>query len=139
MNTQVSSSSGSLSARQVLIMMVSGVIVWFAAALLLHWLVPLGAFDGAMRVLTYLLVIPGTLPVLCGMIRLAGLSAAQVVPGFALGTGTALLCDGIAAAWFPGLYGATADHVRLAAAAVLWGAGVGIMLAFAVAHRMSRS
>lgn len=138
MNAQNSGGSGRLSTRQAAMMVISGVVVWFTAAVLLHWLVPLGALDGTMRVLTYLLVIPATLPVLLGVIRLASLSAAQVVPGFSLGTAAALLCDGMAVAWAPALYGASTDHVRLAAAAILWGAGAGIMLAFGVARRMSR-
>ncbi len=138
MNARSFDGGGRLSAQQTAIMVISGVIVWFAAALLLHWLVPIGALDGAMRILTYLLIIPGTLPVLLVMIRLADLSAAQVVPGFSMGTAAALLCDGIAVAWAPGLYGANPDHVRLAAAVILWGAGVGIILAFAVASRRTR-
>lgn len=128
-----------LSRMQAVIMGICGVILWLAAAMLLRWLIPLGALEGTARYVVYALTIPGTVPFVLGLTRIAGLSTAQLVPGYSLATAAALLCDGMAVAWVPVLYGASADHVRLAAAAILWGAGVGIALAFATAHRMHRS
>jgi hypothetical protein len=105
-----------------------GAILWFAAALLCGYLGPRGAFEGFNRVILYLAVIPGTVPVVPLMQRFAGLARGQILPGMAFGTGAATLLDGLALAWWPALYGGP-DYVAGAGAVILWGAGVGIMLA----------
>jgi hypothetical protein len=128
-----------LSTRQAALMVICGVVLWLAAALLLRWLAAAGALDGPLRMFVYLVTIPGTVPFVLALRRIGKLTADQLVPAYSLATAAALLCDGIAVAWFPALYGTSADHVRLAAAAVLWGAGVGIFLAFAVTPRIRLS
>ena len=136
MNVKGYDSNTRLTARQAALMMICGVVFWLAAALLLRWLAAAGALDGPMRIFVYLITIPGTMPFVLALRRIGKLSAEHLVPAYALATAAALLCDGIAVAWFPTLYGTSSDHVRLAAAAILWGAGVGVLLAFAVASRM---
>lgn len=112
------------SVRLILI----GALLWFVAAMILRFVGPLGAFEGLNRVLTYVLIIPGTVPFLLLSVRLAGLQRNQIAFGVAMITATAALLDGIALAWFPGLYGTGSIQVANSGAAILWGAGVGLFL-----------
>lgn len=125
-----------LSARQTGLALISGVVLWFVAALLIKALIPLGALDDGARALTYALVIPGTAPFVWLIARIAKLSSPQVGPAMALLTGAAVLCDGIALGWFPGLYAADEIGARLAGAVILWGGGVAIMLGFVLAGKV---
>lgn len=139
MTTQGFHGNARLSLQQAMLMVICGVALWLAAALLLRWLAAAGALDGSMRIFVYLLTIPGTVPFVFALRRIGKLSADHLVPAYSLATAAALLCDGIAVAWFPTLYSTNADHVSLAAAAILWGAGVGIFLAFVLAPRIQPS
>jgi len=117
-----------LSPSQSFKMLAIGIILWFFGALLLAYLGPLGAYQGSGRILTYLLLIPGTVPFVWLAMKIAQLEGAQVGLGIALATGTATLCDGIALAWFPSLYGETIDLHAGAGSTILWGAGVAIFI-----------
>ena len=119
-----------LSTRQIGTLAVIGAVLWFIAAILLRNIGPLGAFEGGNRVLLYALTIPGTIPFIWMTQRLARLASNQIAIGIAIVTATALLLDGVAVAWFPQLYGYELAQVTSSAAAILWGAGVGLMLAF---------
>ena len=119
-----------LDHRQIAVFLVYGVVVWFLAALLLRWLGPLGIYQGGLRLLVYLLIIPGTLPLVWLSARLAGNAPGQLFPGFTLASAMAALCDGMALAWTPTLYGATTALHAGAGAMILWGLGVGIFLAY---------
>ena len=118
------------STRQLGVTILMGVVLWFVAAMLLRYLEPMGVLDGHARALTYALIIPGTLPFVFVIQMLAGLERNQLALGLSLATGSALLCDGIATAWFPALYGPTDDSVLRSASAILWGGGVAIYLGF---------
>lgn len=113
------------AARLILI----GALLWFIAAMILRVVGPIGAFEGFNRILTYGLIIPGTVPFLLLSVRLAGLRRNQIATGVAMITATAALLDGIALGWFPALYGTDADQVANSGAAILWGVGVGLVLA----------
>lgn len=123
-----------LSARQLWITGAIGAALWLAAALLLGALGPRGIYEGSNRVILYLLVIPGTWPVLPMMVRLAGLAKSQLGLGMAFGTMVAVVLDGMALAWWPALYGGS-DYVAGAGAVILWGGGVGMALGFYAARR----
>jgi hypothetical protein len=119
-----------LTNGQTLILVVIGAALWFLAAVILRIIAPMGALEGATRGLTYALVIPGTLPFVALTRILAGLRHDQMVTGIAVVTATALLIDGIVVAWFPVVYGGALPQVTNSEAAILWGAGVGLVLAF---------
>lgn len=114
---------------QILRLIVIGAALWFVAAMILRFVGPMGALAGHGRVLTYALIIPGTIPFLLLSVRLADLARGQIVTGVAVITAAATLLDGIALAWFPGMYGADPAHVAGSGAAILWGVGVGLVLA----------
>jgi hypothetical protein len=126
-----------LAPGQVARLVVLGIVLWFTGAMLLRWLIPQGAFEGSARALSYALLIPGTAPFIWLIARVARLGRQQVPAGVALTTGAAVLCDGVALAWYPSLYAAESAGAHLAGAAILWGAGVAIGLGFVMADRIA--
>ncbi len=119
-----------LTTRQTILSAIIGVVLWFAAAMLLRALEGNAVFDGGNWALFYVAVVIGTVPFIPMTRVLAGLPHDKVGTGVALATATAMLFDGVALAWFPGLYGTSAAHVANSGAAILWGAGVVVMLGF---------
>lgn len=118
-----------LGARRIAVLAVAGAILWFLAAMLVRAIGPLGAYRGIGTPLLYALVVPGTAGLILIGRRLAGLPRDRILLGVAIVTAAASLLDGTALAWFPALYGPNAVG---AAAAILWGVGVGLVLAIAL-------
>lgn len=116
------------STGQMAILIVAGVIFWFVGALICRFAGELGAFEGANRVLLYAVLIPGTLPVILLVRAAARLAPDQVALGSAIATAAAITCDGIALAWFPGLYGGGDAQTAASGAVILWGGAVAIAL-----------
>lgn len=119
-----------LERRQVGLSLLVGAVLWFVAAMMLLILGPMGIYEGSSRVILYALIIPGTVPFLLIGFRIARLEIHQYFIGTALMDLAAMLLDGVALAWFPALYGGTPELVAGAGAAILWGAGVALALAF---------
>jgi hypothetical protein len=119
-----------LTSRQILVMALMGAVLWLAAALLIRALEPSNIFEGGTRVLVYALTLPGTWPFVLLLERFGRLARNQVAMGYAVGTASATLLDGLALAWLPSLYGSSVAHIAGAGAVILWGAGVGLVLAF---------
>lgn len=117
-----------LSGVQIAILAGYGVLLWFAAAMLIRVLVPMGALSGVWQVVTYVLVVPGTVPVLLSARPIAKLGRGQMAAAAMIMDAAALLCDGTAFAWFPALYGNDAALWPASAAVILWGAGVVLVL-----------
>lgn len=111
-------------------LILTGAALWLFAAVILRVVGPMGALEGSARAITYALVVPGTLPFVWMTRTLAKLRHDQVALGVAVVTATALLIDGVVVAWFPVVYGGSPPQVTNSAAAILWGAGVGLVLAF---------
>jgi hypothetical protein len=119
-----------LSSSQINILAVLGAVLWLGAALLLRALAPFGIYEGFARIILYALIVPGTWPFVLLAKRMAKLAPNQIAIGMSVLTATAVLLDGIALAWFPGLYGFELAHFAGAGAAILWGGGVALVLGF---------
>ena len=119
MSTPTIDSPHNLSLRQIAILAGYGAVLWFAAAMLVRTIGPMGALDGGWGMLTYALVIPGTVPAILAARPLAKLRGDQTISGIAVVTATALLLDGIAHAWFPAIYGTDPALIVKGAAAML--------------------
>ena len=117
-----------LSTKQIIILALYGAVLWFLAAILVRTIGPMGALDGYARIITYALVIPGTVPAILLGRALAKLNHDQIAISLIVITATALLLDGIAHAWFPSLYGSDPALIVKGAAVIFWGAGVGLVL-----------
>lgn len=129
MSTPVSTSSAKLSMGQVIRLVGCGIVIWAAGALLLRNIAPMGVMEGANRIGLYAAIFVGTWPFVIAVTRLAALGPDQIVRGVALVTFIALFIDGSVFAWVPTVYGGVAYHLDNAAA-VLWGGGCGLILAF---------
>lgn len=130
MSARASPSPPNLRKSQITILAGYGAVLWFAAAMLVRTIGAMGALDGGSAILTYALVIPGTVPAILAARPLAALRDDQTIIGIAVITASALLLDGIAHAWFPAIYGTDPALIVKGAAAIFWGAGVGLVLAF---------
>lgn len=119
-----------LSPGQTVLLVVLGAALWFLAAIILRVIAPMGALEGTMRALTYALVIPCTLPFILLVRFLVRLRPDQLFTGVGVATMTALIIDGIVIAYIPAIYGGSLPQVTNCAAIILWGAGVGMLLAF---------
>jgi hypothetical protein len=117
-----------LTQRQIIILVLYGAVLWFIAAMLVRTIGPMGALDGHALLITYALVIPGTVPALSIGRLLAKLGRDQIAIGVMVVTTAALLLDGVAHAWFPGIYGNDPAQIVKGAAVIFWGAGVGLVL-----------
>ena len=119
-----------LGGRQLVPAILCGIILWYAAATLLRVLEPTGIFQNdTYMVLLYLAVIPGTLPFVFIVMWVSALGRERIALGYSVATAAAMLCDGIALHFFPGLYGTTSAQLAVSGELILWGAGVGIVLA----------
>jgi hypothetical protein len=124
-----------LSRRQFGICVALGIVFWFLAALFCGFAAPAGWFGGLGSLTLFVAAVPGLWVALLVIRRAAGLSAAQLFPGISVATMAATLCDGVAITWAPWLYGGVTPGLAPAAAWILWGAGVGMLIALVIGHR----
>lgn len=117
-----------LGSGQIAMSALLGAVLWFLAAMLLRILGPMGVYDGTAQIILYVLIVPGTVPFVFIIQKLAKLARDQIALGIAVATATAALLDGVALAWFPSLYGTEIEYIAGAGAAILWGAGVVLVL-----------
>jgi hypothetical protein len=132
----MSHSSGALSSTQVLRVSAFALLLWISGAILIRLLTPLGVFSGG--VLTVLIFAGGVafnIPTIWLVERLGGLRRNQIVAGMALGSGVAVVCDGLAITWAPWLYGGASEDLSRAAAWLLWTVGFGLIFAFIAERR----
>jgi hypothetical protein len=117
-----------LTQKQLIISVIYGAILWFIAAMIVRYIGPMGALDGVALIVSYALVVPGTVPFILIAQKLIGLEKTQFPRSIMIITTTALLLDGIALNFFAGLYGSDPAIVMAGAALIMWGAGVGLLL-----------
>jgi len=126
----VSTEAAPFSPLQWAILVAYGALLWFVAAVLLRTVAPYGALDGGTgTLLTYTLVIPGTVPFVLLIRALMKLRAGETALAITIVTASASLLDGTALVWLPALYG---SNPAGSAAAILWGVGVGLFLGIAL-------
>lgn len=116
--------------KQSVILIGFGIILWLTAAIVLLHTAPMGAYDGLGRIAVYGLVIPATYVAYLLARAVSKFRTDQYALAGALMVAVATLCDGIALAYFPGLYGGTDAYVAGAGAAILWGVGVALTMGF---------
>jgi len=121
-----------LSRRQLVISAISGIVLWFVAAMILRVVGPMGALDESRRAITFALIIPGTVPFVYLFRWAAKLVGDQLLMGIAIGTMAAAFCDGIALSWAPALYGEGLAQIAGSGATILWGVGVVLLLALII-------
>jgi hypothetical protein len=117
-------------------LIVLGVALWFGFAMAIRFIGADNILDGGVRtVATFAILFPLTVPVVAMIRRTAQLSPTQLLPGLGLVTMAATLCDGLTFTWFPQLYGVRGAEALPVSAAILWGAGVGLAVAWVMGRR----
>jgi len=102
-----------------------GAFFWLVAALFIHWTGPeLWRAGNPWLAFVFLACIPIGWIFIGVTLVLGGISRREALVPVSLMCVTGLLLDGIAISTFPSLYGASAEHVMLGAAWLLWGVGV---------------
>lgn len=126
---------GDLRDRQVASMVAFGLVFWLVAALFIR-LAPFGLFDRAEgTILLFALTVPLAWISVQFAKWIAVLAPDQLLPGVAVASAAAMLCDGIGLIWWS-LYG---EGDRLAGAAwLLWGVGLILLSAFFDGRRQMR-
>lgn len=127
---------GLLTPRQAAAVSALSVFYWFVAAQFIRLTLPAGWFGGVPGAVLFALSVPGAWLLVRSVRRVGALRTDQLVAGVAVADAAALICDGVAFTWFPGLYGAPDADLRLGAAWLLW--GVGVTLVWAVAGSRAR-
>ena len=133
--TQDSGASIPFGAGQFALLLTLGAILWFVAALMLKAFAPMGVYEGGARAVLYALIVPGTVPFLFLSLRIAKVDRRDYFVAYSIMTMSAMFLDGVALAWFPTLYGGTAEYVAGAGGTILWGAAVGMALALILNKR----
>lgn len=91
------------------------------------------AFDGSWRsILLFLLSIPLTYGFVVFLKRAVSLDAQSIFQATALATMPALLLDSFVFTFISSWYGATEARVRHGAGFILWGAGMGMLMAWSM-------
>lgn len=119
-----------LTANQLVLMVVLGIIFWFVAALAVRFGSGLGWFGPIASIVAFAVGIP-----ICWLSvrfckQVGGLAAGQNLPGVGIGLMAATFCDGIALTWARDLYGSDAALITLGAAWILWGVGLFLLFAY---------
>lgn len=113
-----------------------GVGFWVAGVVIVRLIAPLGALaDPTLRTLAYALLVPGTWPALWLTERLARVPRTEMLGAIGVVTAAALVLDGIVFGWMPQVYATGAEAQLQAAAFILWGGAVGLVLALIIQLR----
>lgn len=129
--------AGRLRQGQIVILTSLGFLFWLMAALFIRYGVPADLFGGTASAMLFALSVPCALLLVLTSKRVAGLRPDQLVAGVAFAAAVAMLCDGVTLTWFPALYGGASENLVPAAAWLLWGVGVCLILAFVDGARKS--
>lgn len=114
--------------RQRLIAILIGAVLWLAAARVVHYFPFL--FDGGeMSAIAFAAIIV-TSWFTVDILRLATrCSPGRLAPLMVWGTLTALMLDGLVISFAPSFYASVSSATQFGAAAIMWGAGLGLLFA----------
>lgn len=124
-----------LATAQGVALAIIGAAYWLVAALVVRWTATDWVGNDALTAVVFILIIVATVPALLLGYRLAGISRSRAATGATIMTGAAALLDGVALTWFPALYGSNPVVILGGAAAILWGAGVALVLGVILERR----
>jgi hypothetical protein len=131
----MSNSNNLPTTRQSVVLALMGALFWFVAALVVRWTAANWAGRDGATVLVFVLIVAATVPALFLGARVAGVGRDQFLAVGAIMVGVAALLDGMALTWFRPLYGTDPAIVLAGAAAILWGAGVALVLGIGLQRR----
>jgi hypothetical protein len=127
--------SSPLTGRELAVMALQGVVFWLGFAIFVRALEPFGLLQGGAKVAMFVVAVPLTVALMAGIRTAMGYSAARMVEVIGIITGVAIMLDGLAFGFFPQLYGREVAHQVAGAGLILWGGGVGMMVALVMQRR----
>ena len=117
-----------------------GIIFWFSAALLVRFIGPYALTPGnPLRLVLFVVAGPITIGFLASAKRVGRMGWHQLLRPTVIMTYTATLLDGVALTWFHTLYSTSYEVALSGAALILWGAGLGLLLALLLEQRQALS
>jgi|GEM_PF-836970 len=136
----ISTRRDALTPGQLAMVIVFGIIFWFAAAMAVRFGGPAGFFGPTASVIAFAIGIPISWVAVLFMKQVAKLEPGQTVPGVAVGTVTATFLDGIGLTWARDVfYGSDPTITTLGAAWILWGVGLFLLFAYLEDQRHIRA
>lgn len=118
-----------LNQQQIVRSIITGVVLWFVFVLVIRaipW-----ALDGGVR---NALLFVGSIPAAWLLVKIVRVAAAlepnTLFEGVVVATFSAMFLDGLVFTFVSHWYGSTETLVRLGAGYILWGAGLGIIIAW---------
>jgi hypothetical protein len=116
-------------------MALQGMVFWLGFAIFVRVLEPFGLLQGTVKVVMFVLAVLITVALMVAIRAVMGYPAARMVEAIGIITGVAIMLDGLAFGFFPELYGREAAHQVAGAGLILWGGGVGMMVALWMQRR----
>ncbi len=111
-----------MTRHNIIAMTIIGISLWFVGALFIKY-IPLFAAPDIKLAALYAVTIPLVWVSIRMIAIIAKLSPEYLCAGIAIGNAAAIITDGVAMAWVPGLYSMVGDYTPLGAAWLLWTAG----------------
>jgi hypothetical protein len=121
-----------ISPKQLAFCVSYGLALWIGAIFLVRTIGPMGAFSGMGLIISFVALIPGTLPAVLLTKRVMGPFKDQLLMGVTIISTIALLMAAIGFSFFPTLYGTNMTQVLAASGFMMWGGGLGFALALIV-------
>jgi hypothetical protein len=121
-----------VSPKQLAFCVSYGLGLWLGAIFLIRAIGPMGAFSGWGLIISFVALVPATLPAVLLTKKVMGPFKDQLLIGVTIISTIALLMAGICFSFFPSLYGRDATTLLAASGFMLWGGGIGFVLALMV-------
>ena len=136
----ISTRRDALTPGQLAMVIVFGIIFWFAAAMAVRFGGPAGFFGPIASVIAFAVVVPMSWLAVLLVKQVSKLGPGQTIPGVAVGAAVATFCDGIALTWARDVfYGSDPTITTLGAAWILWGVGLFLLFAYLEDQRHIRA
>lgn len=123
--------SASLRRDQLVRLASLAVLLWYVAARCIRVGLPAGLYGGPSGAVLFAASVGIAWPAVRLGAWVGALRPPQVLPGIVFACAVAMLCDGLALTWAPGVYGGTSPRLALGAAWLLWGVGAILLVAAA--------
>jgi hypothetical protein len=120
---------GGLMPAQALVLLAYGVVLWFAAAMVIRFGVPAGMFGPAANILVYAVTAPVCFLAVLGAASAGRLARGGLLSGISIVCVGGLLGDGFALPWMPRLYGPDAAAILPGLAWLFFGVACCLMSA----------